>query len=374
MKNIIIYRHQLFKTSEGFIFDQTRYLTRYHPIFAGRKIESQPPLTNLSIKTIQPCTKLALGRHVILRDISALSKALHHEKSSLIHAHFGVEGLYALSLAKELNLPLITTFHGFDATTNRKGLFFSKKISWLHYLAFRSRLIKQGHLFIAVSNFIRDKLLDLHFPEKKILTHYIGVDTNLIKPSIESRNNREILHVARLVDVKGTKYLLKAFSIIQKLHPDVMLTIIGDGPLRRQLQQYAENLGISSFVQFLGALPHNDVIHHMQKASIFCLPSQATSTGNIEALGMVLLEASACAIPIVATDHGGIPEAVRNEETGFLVPERNANALAERLAYLLDNETLRINMGQAGRAYVEDHFDLKKQTQKLEIIYTRYST
>jgi len=369
LRNVIIYRHQLFRPSEGFIVQQTKYLTQYHPVFAGRIVDGTLPNPNLDIKIIRPAGYLNLVRHVLLRDNHVLHHALMHEKPALIHAHFGVEGVYALPLAKKLNIPLITTFHGFDATCSRLGLLRSKKISWLNYLAFRQQLGRDGAAFICVSNFIRDRLLRIGFPENRLITHYIGVDTDLIKPVTQKKAERIILHVARLVEKKGTAYLLKAFSILQKKGLDAKLVIIGDGPLKQELHALATSLDISHQVEFLGVQPPEQVIAWMQKASLFCLPSIEARSGDSEAMGMVLLEAAACQIPVVATNHGGIPEGVKEGETGFLVAEKNPYALAERLIYLLENESLCEKMGLAAREFVERDFNLKLQTEKLEQIY-----
>lgn len=368
MRDILIYRHQLFKSSEGFITQQTKYLSQHHPIFVGRKIENNPQSSNLSIKTLANYSHAEWMRHVFLRDSKPFQALLSQHQPALLHAHFGVEGVYALPLAKKLTIPLVTTFHGFDATISRKGLALSGKISWLNYLAFRGQLARQGNLFICVSHFIREKVLRLGFPEHKTLTHYVGVDVDYIQPGMPTKQNL-ILHVARMVEVKGTRYLLEAFSQLRKQGLEAALVIIGDGPMRNTLMAYAKSLGIADAVYFLGMLPADEVISWMQKATLFCLPSVTARTGAAEALGMVFLEAAACQLPIVATQHGGIPEAVIDGETGFLVKEKNSAELAERIAYLLQNESMCHRMGLAGRKRVESKFNLKQQTDKLEGLY-----
>lgn len=367
MRKVIIYRHQLFKPSEGFIVQQTKYLSEYRPIFAGRNIYGRSYETETRL--IQPVNPLHLIRHALFRNNNKLYQTLSQDKPDLMHAHFGVEGVYALPLAKKLNIPLITTFHGFDATCSQKALLLSKKISWLNYLIHRQQLAQNGNLFICVSDFIRERLLRLGFPENKLITHYIGVDTDTIKPAQQAPSKKIILHVARLVEKKGTEYLLKAFALLKKKKIEAELVIIGDGPLASTLTALATKLGIQKNVQFLGVQPASEVITWMQKATLFCLPSIEARSGDTEGLGMVFLEAAACQVPVVATQHGGIPEAVHDGNTGLLVPEKNSDALAERLAYLLENDSVRKKMGIAARSLVETKFNLMKQTHKLETIY-----
>lgn len=122
---------------------------------------------------------------------------------------------------------------------------------------------------------------------------------------------------------------------------------------------------------FRGALPHSEVMKLMQDAIMLVQPSVKAKTGDSEGLGIVLLEASASGIPVVGTWHGGIPEAIIDGVTGFLVPERNASALAEKLLTLLSEDSLREKMGYAGRKMVEERFDIKNQSKILEDIYRR---
>jgi glycosyltransferase involved in cell wall biosynthesis len=147
------------------------------------------------------------------------------------------------------------------------------------------------------------------------------------------------------------------------------LVIVGDGPLRKKLVRKVSSYGLQDRVIFLGVRPHQEVLDLMQKAIVLVQPSVTARTGDSEGLGSVFLEAAASGIPVIGTHHGGIPEAVVDGVTGFLVPERDADALAEKLLVLLSDKSLREEMGRAGRKMVEDKFDMRRQTEKLEKIY-----
>jgi len=315
MRTIIIYRHQHFLPSEGFIYQQTKYLREYQPIFVGRTINGELPTPSVNYKLIATTGFANLLRHVFFRSTNSLESLLQNTHPSLIHAHFGVDGVYALPLAKKLAIPLITTFHGFDATNTRKELITSRKISCINYLLHRQELARSGDLFICISNFIRDHLLTMGFPEEKLLTHYIGVDTDLFKPK-QNTSEKIIVNIGRLTEKKGTCYLLQAFAMLDKKHNDTKLIIIGDGPLKQELQTLASTLQISDRVQFLGFRTQQNVLHWLQQASVFCLPTLS------EGLGLVLLEAASCEVPVVASRVGGTAEAIKDNETGFLVPEK----------------------------------------------------
>ena len=371
MQNILIYRNQLFKTSETFITNQAQSLKNYKPIYIGRKQFNKPPINSLVI-SMDNKSLIENIKYILFRDISYFYKNSKELNPKLIHAHFGVEGVYAIRLAKRLNIPLVTTFHGFDATVTSKSLLFSTKPAWLNYLFLKKELAKEGDLFICVSNFIRDKVIKMGFPKDKTITHYIGIDTNVkVNQNIQKPSYKVILHVARLVEKKGTKYLIEAFSNVYQEYKEVKLVIIGDGPLAPQLKQMVKDLNLKSEVVFLGALPHKEVLEWMQKADIFSLPSITAKNGDSEGLGMVFLEAALYNVPSVATKHGGIPEVVLDKKTGLLVEEKNSKELANALLTLLKDEKLRENLGDRANKMVKEKFDINKQTQKLEELYNK---
>ena len=366
--NTLVFRNQLFKISESFITNQAEALQEFAPIYVGRKSFGLAP-ENAKVISLDNATKLNNIKYILFRDTSCLSAKASQFCPKLIHAHFGVDSVYAINLAKKLDIPLITTFHGFDATTTNNALLFSAKPAWINYLLYRKRLSKKGDLFICVSDFIREKVIALGFPEEKTVTHYIGIDINIARDVIEKSRYKTILHVARLTEQKGTKYLIDAFSLIHKKDKNIRLVIIGAGPLEENLKEQVNNLKLIKQITFLGVKPHKEVLSHMQKADVFCLPGVTSGSGNAEGLGMVFLEAAVYEVPVVATFHGGIPEVVLNEKTGYLVPEKDVGELGKKLLLLLENESLRRKMGLAARRMVEEKFDIKTQTKKLEVLY-----
>ena len=217
--------------------------------------------------------------------------------------------------------------------------------------------------------FIAQQALRHGFPENKIVQHYIGIDIDKYKPRERQDYQGIILHVARLVEKKGTAVLINAIKHVKERNADVKLVIIGDGPLMGELKAQVSSLGLERNVTFTGALSHGDVMTWMRKASMLVLPSITAKTGDAEGLGMVLLEAAVTSVPVIGTRHGGIPEAIIDEHTGFLVRERDANQLAERIDYLLNNEQTSFEMGDNARNFIREKFNLSEQTLKLEKIY-----
>lgn len=366
-----VFRHTLLPSSETFIAEQAAHVSNFEVHYFGREVGSGH--FNLpNCHTIQGHSKNRLMQRT-LYTITGRSKKLMQEMKVvspvLLHAHFGVEGVYALPFAQRLGIPLVTTFHGFDATQNITGLLKAGKISYLRYIYGLKRLIREGDCFIAISNFIRNKLIERGFSPNKTIVHYIGIDISRFASDGREDDGRTILTVGRLVEKKGTEYLIRAIAKIRSEVPDVQLEIVGDGPLRQLLERLTKELGISQQTRFIGTLSYDEVAVHMKKASIFCLPSVTAKDGDSEGLAMVFLEASASMKPVVGTLHGGIPEAIHNDHNGFLVPERDIDALGKYLLILLKNRELRKKMGEEGQRLVKMHFDIKKHTQYLEEIY-----
>ena len=367
MRDIAIFRQNLFKLSEPFIVAQAGALTRYRPVYMGWLRWGSAPDGAQVLALRDRFGWPTIGWQMVGGAPGPYLRLLGERKPALIHAHFGVEGVAALPLARRLGVPLVTSFHGFDATLSTTGLFVVP--NYTRYALLRGRLARQGDLFLCASGFIRDRLLALGFPAARTHVHYIGVDIAAITPRPTEEETATILHVARLVPVKGTETLLRAFALLPPRHRGARLEIIGGGPLRARLEKLAASLGVAGSVFFRGALLHAEVLAAMRRAAMLVLSSVQSDNGREEGLGMVMLEAAATGLPVIGSRSGGIPEGIIEGETGFLVPQRDAGALAAHITALLDDTALRQRMGAAARRMVTAKFDLARQTAALETLY-----
>lgn len=284
----------------------------------------------------------------------------------LIHAQFGLSGALALPLARSLNLPLIVHFRGADATLKDEYIRFASLNHWL-YLQRRETLKREARLFITVSKFLKDKLLEQGFPEEKIIALYSGINVDDFSCDPDLPREPVVLFVGRLTEKKGCEYLIEAMKQVQAQQPEVELVLIGDGPLRAALETQASKL--PGRYQFLGTQPPAIVRQWMNRARVLAAPSVTAVQGDSEGLPNVVLEAQAMGLPVVSTFHAGIPEGVRHEETGFLAAERDADKLAVYLLHLLQDSELWHQFSVRGQAWVRTNFDRRKQTQILENLY-----
>lgn len=367
---VVVFCDHLLYPSETFIRAQAQALRRFSPVYAGSRRVSGLELPKQSAYTINDGGVKGWVLEASFKFFGIapnLIRSLHALDPALMHAHFGPDGLRALPLARSLGLPLIVTFHGSDATALDVS---HVKAPWGHrrYLAQRNILQKGATLFLAVSEFIRNKLLEQDFPAEKIVVHHIGVDTKLFSPGEgEPEKDSVVLFIGRLADRKGATFLIRAMADVQKEDPAVELVLIGDGILRAELEKQAKET-LRRF-RFLGTQSPEVVRQWLKRASVFCAPSIRARSGEEEAFGMVFAEAQAMQKPVVSFATGGVPEAVLHGETGFLAPERDWQALAQYLSLLLKNIDLRHKFGLAGRQRVLRLFDLNTQTSVLEKIY-----
>src|ERR1700748_2598457 len=167
MREIAIFRHNLFRLSEPFIAQQAQRLQRHRPFYLGRLRFGPTPAgaESLALEDLRPLPWPRLGWQMMTRNPGPYLRLLGARRPALLHAHFGIEGVYALPVAKRLGIPLITTFHGFDATLSTAALLASP--AWAHYPLFRHRLAAEGDLFLCASEFIRERLLAMGFPEAR---------------------------------------------------------------------------------------------------------------------------------------------------------------------------------------------------------------
>ncbi|PQZ87728.1 hypothetical protein CQ018_17435 [Arthrobacter sp. MYb227] len=364
---VAVFRQRLFVPSETFIRDQTKALNAHDGIFIARRPVINPfdaPVFSLS----EHQGKLHDSLFALTGKSVAFERYLRHTSPSLVHAHFGPDGMLASGPCQNTETPLVITLHGRDATVSRKNLLRTGQPVAIRYALNRNTLAESAKFLICVSNDLKDKAIQNGFPAKKLITHYIGVDTNRFAISVQPRKKR-FVHVARLVEKKGTANLLLAFTGVLEQHPDAALDIVGNGPLASQLVQQASELGIADKVVFHGHQENEVVRELISQAAAFVLPSVTAPNGDREGLPISILEAMSTGTPVISTVHSGIPEAIVSGVSGILVEEHDVQELRKSMENILSNDNLATDLGQAGAERIRQRFDLGIQTSLLEQLY-----
>jgi phosphatidylinositol alpha-1,6-mannosyltransferase len=242
---------------------------------------------------------------------------------------------------------------------------------------------------IAISNWTRDLALtvlgelglDGHGQRLRVL--HLGTDPDRFRPAIDSAPLRErfqlpggvrwLLTVARLEPHKGMDTVIAALPAIAARASDVGYLIAGSGPAREKLERLAQKAGVADRVRFLGEVGEQDLPALYNAASAYVGVSRRAERIGVEGFGISLVEASACALPIVAGDSGGVPDAVRAGETGFLVPPEDVAAVADAVCRLLTDRELAGRIGAAGRRAVETYYNWDRVVRDLRAIEAEVS-
>lgn len=249
--------------------------------------------------------------------------------------------------------PKMLHFHGIDPN-------FLKR-----HLLSRFLLEHLAHIYISISKQMKEELVALGIPQSKIIYVPNSIDTNFFKPENHKEKNL-LLYVGRISELKGLHILIKALEYLKE---SAHLVIIGPPDWNANYYEKllnlieAENKKGRHEIKYLGALEQNEIVEWYQKASLLVLPSFA------EGFPMTILEALSCGTPVIATPVGGVPEIIKNHETGMLVPPGNPVTLAEAIDYLLENEDVRLKMIREGRKLVKAQYSLENTCKKLRSIY-----
>ncbi len=367
---VLLYAPHLVPAQQHYIHDHAVRLQRYRAVLAGRR-----KVAGISIADFPHYTfgadwagRAREFRYLFTGREPGIEAFIRRHNVRLIHAHFGPAGSEIMQVAARLGIPLVVTFHGWDAKIGEERL---GRITPYERLYRRRlpRLLQQAREVITVSAAWRERLLSLGCPPDKLRTAYLGVDSAFFDGARGDFDPGAVIYVGRLVKRKGVHTLLDAMRLLRDRHIDATLTIVGDGPEMASLQAQSAEHRLP--VRFTGMQTQADVRKLLRQASVLCAPS-TTAGGEVqEALGLVLLEAQAMCIPVVATRNGGIPEAVEDGRTGLLVAQDAPEALADALARLITDKPLNRAFGEAARQRVSERFDVAKGYTAMEQLYDR---
>ena len=296
-------------------------------------------------------------------EYGVLERILSSRHSDLLHVYFGHTGVHLLPFIQRWPRPSVVSFHGMDVQP-REGQ--------PGYLDRLRRLLQELPLVLARSESLRDRLVDLGCPTEKIRINRTGIPMErfpVVNRHFPDNGAWHFVQACRLVEKKGLDVALKAFARFASEYPAARFTIAGEGPLREDLERLSGELGIIEKVAFAGFLGERELFDLYQAAHLFVHPSQLTEDQNQEGVPNSMLEAMATGLPVAATLHGGIPEAVRNNASGILVPERDLDALAEAMRSFATDARMWSEFSSAAAKDVREQFEQGTQIAKLESYY-----
>lgn len=296
----------------------------------------------------------------ILFQFISLSRLVRKKKIDVIHAHWIIpQGLTAVlcKLLNNRNIKVLVTSHGGDILGFR-GTF---------AVALKRFVLRHIDCITVVSNALREEAVALGCP-CEIRVSPMGVDTNMFHPDARSDSIRTefnidgplLLFVGRLVEKKGLEYLIRALPSVLNSYPAAKLLVVGDGPLRQDLESLALELGLKNAVIFAGPRFHDQLPAFFATADIFIGPSIVAKSGDSEGFGLVFAEAMSCGTPVIASDLPAIRDIVVDGKTGYLVRQKVAEEIADKIMMILDNLDEFGEMQQAARCHILNTFDWNK--------------
>jgi colanic acid/amylovoran biosynthesis glycosyltransferase len=284
-----------------------------------------------------------------------LNGFFRRHQTEVILAEYGFNGADITPHARELGIPLIVHFHGHDAHRGPEVDAYRERYEAMFDYAFR---------LVSVSRHMTARLIALGAPAEKIVYNPYGARDYFfeVQPSYEET----LVALGRFADIKAPYLTLMAFRTVLETLPEAKLVMIGDGPLREACLCLAKTWGIEDRVTFPGALTHEESFPFLAQACAFVQHSVTTSEGDAEGLPNSILEAGASALPVIATRHTGIPDAVIDGKTGFLVEERDLAGMAAAMERVLSDSELARAMGAEARCHMAEHFRLEQHIARLQ--------
>ena len=298
------------------------------------------------------------------REVDDILDAVKQHKTDILHVYFGSVAAQLLPVLRKVSCPVIVSFHGADAGVDTQNQAYREALCEVFRLA---------GLVLGRSDSLLKRLQELGCETAKLRINPTGIPMDAF--SFQQRcvppgdGNWNFLQVCRLVEKKGLPTALRAFTRVSRVHSSAQFHIAGDGPMRLELETLAGELGILDSVHFHGFINQEQLMQLAGESHIFFHPSQMGADGNREGIPNAMLEAMATGLPVVATRHGGIPEAVKDGESGFLVDEGDIQGLAEAALNLMADSSLYRRCAQGARDVVESHFAAGSAIDILEDCY-----
>ncbi len=356
------------------IYRQVTALRAYQPLVLTQRRENEArfPFEPI-IRLPRPWTrelrrfwqKGILKRPLLIsrKEARALDQHLRRTRSDVLHVYFGHIGVHLLPYLRKARLPVVVSFHGADA-----GIDLTKP----SHLKPLRRLFELATLILPRSEAIGANLLELGCPHDKLRLHRTGIPLDrfpFAQRYLPEDGQWRFFQACRLIPKKGIETTLRAFARFQRQYRGARLTIAGEGPLEEPLRELAEDLGIASHVAFPGFVSQAKLRDLLYQSHLFLHPSVTGPDGDREGVPNAVLEAMATGLPVAATLHGGIPEAVTHGENGLMVEEHDDEALSAMLLLLAADPAQYASMSAEAARSVAVNWEINAQTRLLESLY-----
>lgn len=315
----------------------------------------QPSRFDAALKRIRSALRLAPD--ISLQE-DMLARSFRRNRVEKVFAEYGPTGTAVLNVCEKAGLPLIVHFHGYDISVR-------SVVS--RYREQYARMFAYAESIVAVSKPMISALVECGAASEKITYAPYGPQQGffLVNPRCSEKT---FAAVGRFVNKKAPYYTVLAFARVLKSHPDARLYFAGDGPLLNACKNLARYYGCENAITFPGVVDPPALQNVYEKARGFVQHSITADDGDMEGTPVAVLEAAAAGLPVVATDHAGIPDVVINGTTGLLVREHDVDGMAAAMLRLLDDRNYAMTLGQQARRHVKDNFSMERHISILSAL------
>jgi glycosyltransferase involved in cell wall biosynthesis len=330
----------------------------YYPV----EFENKPgsifhgPLTNPFVRGVIKNTTPFLFHSLYAH---TLSEYLNTHLVDVVLAEYGLVGANVTQGCLKSQTPLVTVFHGFDAFEHQ----ILKKYSGRY-----RHLFNYANAIIAVSRAMQEQLILLGAPKKRV--HWIpyGVDCQKFNPAEETVGPGPVrfIFIGRLIAKKAPDLLISSFKKMNDVWPNTELVMVGEGAMEKECRELIQRMGMQDKIKLAGAALPETVPELLKSADVYVQHSVVSPNGDSEGTPNSILEASAAGLPVVSTFHGGIPDIVRHDDTGFLVEERDIEGMAAFMGRLAGDSSRRREMGRNGRNFICNNFSLPASIERIK--------
>ena len=358
------------------IYRQIRSLRRVRPVVVTQKLENEERFPFQDIRVLKKPAWHFLRRiwfkqivdrpwQISSGEVREIERALTESDAQLLHIYFGHVAVLLRPLIRHWPERTIVSFHGADVLVDMQKPAYRRATEEMLSLV-RRVLVR--------SESLREAVIALGCAPEKIETHRTGIplaDFPFRERHAPENGEWRFLQAGRLIEKKGLKTTLRAFAKFQREFPTSRLTVAGEGPQLDELQSLARELQIASAADFTGFVSQEKLRELFYSSHLFLHPSETGRDGNQEGVPNSMLEAMSTGLPVFATRHGGIPEAVKHKISGILVQERDYESMGDALIDCAKDSADLAAMGRAASERVAKNFSQVEQTRRLEDLYLR---
>ncbi len=292
-----------------------------------------------------------------------LADLLERDQPALVHVYYGHKAVAALPMLVEWGGPWIVSFHGVDVAKNLDEKNYAKKLA---------HVFERASLVLARSESLAHRLADLGCPQEKLRLNRTPVpmdDLPALTRTAPEDGHWRLLQACRLIPKKGILTMLEAIDRVGAIFPGVKYVLCGDGPMMAEIKGHVALRSLERHVEIRGWLSQDELRREFYRSHIFVHPSETTEDGDQEGIPNSMLEAMATGMPVIATHHGGIPEAVTDGHDGLLVAEKDSHALSTAITKMLHDHALHQTLSANAAASVRAHFESHHSISALEHAY-----